>query len=162
MLFHENEVYVVCMKMAKEEDKCCSHEICQAKRLMFAWNGQAERSVFAWHGLGKETCMYEIGKASSKHMWTTKAQIILLIPSVLSESSLSLIMRFWCILGTASAAQNDKRCLIPYVNSKGPDHIKITYLYNFDPLKPHFIYILYSKTGVFSGIHNFSYFCSKT
>ena len=33
-----------------------------------------------------------------------------------------------------------------------------TCLYNFDPLKPHFIY---SKTGVYRGKH-FSYFCSKT
>ena len=35
-----------------------------------------------------------------------------------------------------------------------------TFLYNFDPLKPHF-YIV--KTGVYSGIHvhYFSYFCSK-
>ena len=34
-----------------------------------------------------------------------------------------------------------------------------TCLYNIDPLKPHF---LYSKTGVYKGIHYFSYFCSKT
>ena len=33
-----------------------------------------------------------------------------------------------------------------------------TYLYNFDPLKPHF-YI--EKTGVYRGVHYFSYFCSK-
>ena len=33
-----------------------------------------------------------------------------------------------------------------------------TYLYNFDPVKPH---CLYSKTGVHRGIHYFSYFCSK-
>ena len=32
-----------------------------------------------------------------------------------------------------------------------------TYLYNFDPLKP----LLYSKTGVYRGIHSFSYFCWK-
>ena len=31
--------------------------------------------------------------------------------------------------------------------------------YNFDPLKPHF-YIV--ETGVYRGIHYFSYFCSKT
>ena len=30
-------------------------------------------------------------------------------------------------------------------------------IYNFDTLKPH----LYSKTGVYRGIHYFSYFCSK-
>ena len=34
-----------------------------------------------------------------------------------------------------------------------------TYLYNFDPLKPHFY--IYNKTGVYRGIHYFSYFCSK-
>ena len=34
-----------------------------------------------------------------------------------------------------------------------------TCLYNFDPLKPHF---LYSKTGVYKGILYFSFFCSKT
>ena len=34
-----------------------------------------------------------------------------------------------------------------------------TSLYNIDPLKPHFIY---SKIGVYRGIHYFSYFCSKT
>ena len=32
------------------------------------------------------------------------------------------------------------------------------YLYNFDPLTPHFFY---SKTGVYRGIYIFSYFCSK-
>ena len=34
-----------------------------------------------------------------------------------------------------------------------------TCLYICDPLKPHF---LYSKTGVYRGIHYFPYFCSKT
>ena len=34
-----------------------------------------------------------------------------------------------------------------------------TYLYNFDPLK---IPLLCSKTGVYRGIHYFTYFCSKT
>ena len=34
-----------------------------------------------------------------------------------------------------------------------------TCLYNFDPLKPQF---LCSITGVYNGIHYFSYFCSKT
>ena len=38
-------------------------------------------------------------------------------------------------------------------------NITKTYLYNFDPFKPHF---LYSKTGVYKGIYYFSYFCSKT
>ena len=38
-------------------------------------------------------------------------------------------------------------------------NITKTYLYNFDPLK---IQLLYSKTGVYKGIHYFSYFCSKT
>ena len=33
-----------------------------------------------------------------------------------------------------------------------------TYLYKFDPLKPHFYYC---KTAVYRGIHYFSYFCSK-
>ena len=33
-----------------------------------------------------------------------------------------------------------------------------TCLYNFDPLEPHF-YI--EKTGVYRGIHYFTYFCSK-
>ena len=37
-------------------------------------------------------------------------------------------------------------------------HITKTHLYNYDPLKPHF-YI--EKTGVYRGIHYFSYFCSK-
>ena len=37
-------------------------------------------------------------------------------------------------------------------------YITKTCLYNFDPLKPHF-YI--EKTGVYRGIHYFSYFCSK-
>ena len=39
------------------------------------------------------------------------------------------------------------------------NNITKTYLYNFDPLKPHF-YIV--KSGVYKGIHYFSYFCSKT
>ena len=34
-----------------------------------------------------------------------------------------------------------------------------TYLYNFDPLKPHFYKV---KLGLTGGIHYFSYFCSKT
>ena len=38
------------------------------------------------------------------------------------------------------------------------DSITKTYLYNFDPLKPHF----YIVKRVYRGIHNFSYFCSKT
>ena len=33
-----------------------------------------------------------------------------------------------------------------------------TYIYNFDPLT----LLLYSKTGVYRGIRDFSYFCSKT
>ena len=36
--------------------------------------------------------------------------------------------------------------------------IRKTCLYNFDPLKAHFIY---RKTGVYKGIHYFSYFCWK-
>ena len=40
----------------------------------------------------------------------------------------------------------------------GYPNITKTYLYNFDPLKPHF---LDSKPGVYRGIHYFSYFCSK-
>ena len=47
-----------------------------------------------------------------------------------------------CILGFADPGQT----------------IKKTCLYNFDPLKP----LLYNKTGVYRGIHYFSYFCSKT
>ena len=39
------------------------------------------------------------------------------------------------------------------------DVITKTCLYNFGPLKPYF---LYSKTGVYKGIHYFSYFCSNT
>ena len=34
-----------------------------------------------------------------------------------------------------------------------------TYLYNFDPLNPHFYTV---KWGVYRGIHYFSYFCPKT
>ena len=37
---------------------------------------------------------------------------------------------------------------------RGLRTIMKTYLYNSDPLKPHF----YSKTGVYRGIHYFSYF----
>ena len=36
-----------------------------------------------------------------------------------------------------------------------PHDITKTRLYNFDPLKPR---LLYSKTGVYRGIHYFSYF----
>ena len=36
-----------------------------------------------------------------------------------------------------------------------------TCIYNFDPFKP-YIYIVRRKTGVYKGIHYFSYFCSKT
>ena len=43
-------------------------------------------------------------------------------------------------------------------NAEGLLCITKTYLYNFGPLKPHF---LYSKSGVYRGIHYFSYFCSK-
>ena len=42
-------------------------------------------------------------------------------------------------------------------SDKNSEAITKSYLYNFDPLKPH----LYSKTGVYRGIHYFSYFCSK-
>ena len=38
-------------------------------------------------------------------------------------------------------------------------YITKTYLCNFDPLKPHFYT---EKTGVYWGIHYFSYFCTKT
>ena len=41
-----------------------------------------------------------------------------------------------------------------YINLR----ITKTCLYNFDPLKPRF---LYCKTGVYRGIHYFSYFCSN-
>ena len=37
-------------------------------------------------------------------------------------------------------------------------YITKTYLYNFDPLKPHF----YIRKRVYRGIHYFHYFCSKT
>ena len=40
-------------------------------------------------------------------------------------------------------------------------YITKTYLYNIDPLKPHF-YNVYSKIQVYMGIHYFSYFCSET
>ena len=44
------------------------------------------------------------------------------------------------------------------MEAEAKNNIVKTRLYSFEPLKPHFFN---SKTRVYSGIHYFSYFCSK-
>ena len=41
-----------------------------------------------------------------------------------------------------------KMCLLAYTDSEGPDITK-SYLYNFDPLKPHFYIVKLGFTGVY-------------
>ena len=47
---------------------------------------------------------------------------------------------------------------VPHLRSIASQNITKQYLYNFDPLNPTFI----EQTGVYRGIHYFSYFCSET
>ena len=84
-------------------------------------------------------------------------------------------MRYFALLlgfsvNALAGVENLVRLLWPSVLQAKPrpkikfnNHVTVTkhhetYLYNYDPLKPH----LYSKTGVYRGIHYFPYFCSKT
>ena len=71
----------------------------------------------------------------------------------------SQYLGYYCKYGTLSGFQ--------HINRKHPDIAALmfrliqvttkTYLYNFNPLKPHF----YIEQLGFTGVHYFSYFCSK-